>query len=51
MLAGMLVVAAAAGVLAVHFLIDDYVAFIHESQAIAQQVDYSEVIANGLLLP
>ena len=51
MLAGMLVVAAAAGVLTVHFLMDDYVAFVLETQAIAQQADYSEFIANGLLMP
>ena len=51
MLAGMLVVAAAAGVLTVHFLMDDYVAFVLETQEIAQQADYSEYIANSLLLP
>ncbi|MGK7911372.1 MAG: hypothetical protein AB4050_07800 [Synechococcus sp.] len=50
MLAGMLVVAAAAGVLAVHFLIDDYVAFVLETQTIAQQAEYSGFIANSLLL-
>ncbi len=49
MLAGMLVVAAAAGVLAVHFLMDDYIAFVQESQAMAQKADYAEFIANGLL--
>ena len=53
MLAGILVVAAAAaaGVLTVHFLIDDYIAFVQESQAMAQQADYAEFIANSLLLP
>ena len=51
MLAGLLVVAAAAGVLTVHVLIDDYVAFIQETQAVAQQAEYADFIANGQLFP
>ncbi len=46
MLAGMLVVAAAAGVLTVHFLIDDYIAFVQETAVLAQQAD---VIAEIIL--
>ena len=46
MLAGMLVVAAAAGVLTVHVLMDDYIAFMRDSEILVQQAEF---IASGQL--
>ncbi|WP_227498625.1 hypothetical protein [Synechococcus sp. PCC 7336] len=39
MLAGMLVVASAAGVLTVHFLIGDYFTFVSQTELVNQQAD------------